>query len=123
MKTTPKPQDRVITRAELQARYPQPTPPTDDERAAIERLLVIAERDTGQSRRVANFLLAWWNAGRDGGFDLTDLWAVDAGIARDMVTVFCMVARVHSWPDTLGYGARFEPLVAAWRPRGGEVKA
>lgn len=29
---------------------------------ALERLFQIALRDTGQSRRVANFLLAWHNA-------------------------------------------------------------
>ena len=40
--------------------------------AALERLIDIAQRDTGQSRRVADFLLAWWNAGECGGFDLTD---------------------------------------------------
>jgi hypothetical protein len=34
-------------------------------------------------RVVANFLLAWWN--ECGGFDLTDVWAVDTAIAVDMV--------------------------------------
>jgi hypothetical protein len=29
---------------------------------ALGRLCLIAKRDTGQSRRVANFLLAWQNA-------------------------------------------------------------
>ena len=29
---------------------------------ALGRLVAIAQRDTGQSRRVANFLLAWYNA-------------------------------------------------------------
>jgi hypothetical protein len=38
--------------------------------AALDRLLAIAQADTGQSRRVANFLLAWWNAGECGGFHL-----------------------------------------------------
>ncbi len=42
-----------------------------DEKAAFHRLVAIAQRDTGQSRRVADFLLAWWNAGECGGFDLT----------------------------------------------------
>lgn len=110
---------RTITREQLRAMYPPPAPPSSDELAALERLILIAESDTGQSRRVANFLLAWWNASRDGGFDLTDLWAVDTAIAQDMTAVFCMVARVHSYPDTLGYGARFEALVEAWRPKGG----
>jgi hypothetical protein len=48
-----------------------------EQRAALERLIRIANRDTGQSRRVASFLLAWWNAEECGGFDLTDLWGID----------------------------------------------
>jgi hypothetical protein len=34
-----------------------------EQAAALERLIDIAHRDTGQSRRVADFLLPWWNAG------------------------------------------------------------
>ena len=30
--------------------------------AALERLIGIAQDDSGQSRAVADFLLAWWNA-------------------------------------------------------------
>jgi hypothetical protein len=37
-----------------------------DALAALDRLVAIAQSDTGQSRRVANFLLAWWNAGSCG---------------------------------------------------------
>jgi hypothetical protein len=87
------------------------------EQAALERLLAIAKSDTGQSRRVANFLLAWWNAGRDGGFDFTDLWNVDAAIADDMMTVIGFIRRRHSYPDSLRYGPDFEALVVAWRGR------
>src|ERR1051326_3297513 len=36
-------------------------PITEEHHAAIRRLLSIALRDTGQSRRVADFLLAWYN--------------------------------------------------------------
>lgn len=86
------------------------------ELGALERLLKIARSDTGQASRVANFLLAWWNAGRDGGFDLTDLWNVDTAIANDMVTVFAYVARTWHYPDALGLGAEFEELVTRWRP-------
>jgi hypothetical protein len=82
---------------------------------ALERLIQIALGNTGQSARVANFLLAWWNAEECGGFDLTDLWRVDASIAADMVTVFGMVAERNNYPDTLGYGAGFEKLVSSWR--------
>lgn len=80
---------------------------------ALERLIAIARTDTGQARRVADFLLAWWNAGSCGGFDLTNLWAVDRAIADDMATVVRIVARLHSYPDTLGYKADFEAIVRA----------
>lgn len=42
----------------------------DFERAAFERLLGVAKSDSGQCRIVANFILAWWNAGSLVGFDL-----------------------------------------------------
>ncbi|MFN9529488.1 MAG: hypothetical protein ACK561_07080 [Pseudomonadaceae bacterium] len=35
-----------------------------DTRAALERLLAGAQGDTGQSRQVADLLLAWHNAGQ-----------------------------------------------------------
>jgi hypothetical protein len=89
---------------------------SERERAALERLLEIAQHDTGQSRRVANFLLAWWNATECGGFDLTDLWGVDTAIAQDMLTIFALLPRCGHYPDTLGYGKQFEALVHAWRP-------
>lgn len=50
---------------------------SEKERAALERLIGHAKRDSGQSRRVADFLLAWWNAGSCGGFDLTTAWGCD----------------------------------------------
>ncbi|RWG47944.1 MAG: hypothetical protein E5X53_26080 [Mesorhizobium sp.] len=87
-----------------------------DEQAALERLIEIAKSDTGQSRRVADFLLAWWNAGSCGSFDLTNLWGVDTAIAEDMTTVFRLIARVQSYPDTLGYKGDFEAIVRSWRP-------
>jgi len=63
------------------------------QRAAIESLLKIALRDTGQSRRVADFLLAWYNASGNGGWDPGDLWAVEAAIASDMMTVLDLIHR------------------------------
>jgi hypothetical protein len=86
------------------------------EETAFHRLVAIAQSDTGQSRRVADFLLAWWNAGECGGFDLTNLWGVDASIAEDMVIVFGYVARTHSYPDVLGYNDQFQSIVRTWRP-------
>ena len=87
-----------------------------DGRAALERLLHIARGDTGQSRKVANFLLAWWNAGECGGFDLTDVWGVDTSIAVDMLRVFALLAGCHRYPDAMGYGKHLEAIVRAWRP-------
>ena len=89
---------------------------TTDQKAALERLIAIAQSDTGQARRVADFLLAWWNAGVCGGFDLTNLWGVDASIAEDMVIVFGYVARANVYPDALGFNVQFQSIVRGWRP-------
>jgi hypothetical protein len=88
----------------------------DKSRAALERLIEIAQGDTGQSRIVANFLLAWWNAQECGGFDLVEVWGVDTEIALDMLRVFALVAERHQYPDNMGYGSQFEAIVRAWRP-------
>jgi hypothetical protein len=88
-----------------------------EEQAALERLITIAHSDTGQSRRVADILLAWWNASDCGSFDLTTLWGVDEAIARDMTTVFALIARVRCYADTLGYEAQFRHIVELWRPQ------
>jgi len=55
--------------------------------AALARLLAIAKTDTGQARRVADFLLAWHNAEENGGWDPVDLWQLDTGIAQDILLV------------------------------------
>ena len=87
-----------------------------DGRAALERLIDIARGDTGQSRIVANFLLAWWNAGECGGFDLTEVWAVDTAIAVDMLRVFALLAACRQYPDNMGYGKQLECIMRTWRP-------
>ena len=87
------------------------------ELAPIRRLIAIARSDTGQSRRVANFLLAWWNAGSCGGFDLTDLWAVDQTIADDLLATAAFIAGHHEYPDSYGLREDFEALVTLWRPQ------
>ena len=89
---------------------------SDRSTAALERLIHVAQGNTGQSRIVANFLLAWWNAGECGGFDLTDVWGVDAPIAVDMLRVFALLAGCHQYPDTMGYGKHLEAIVRGGRP-------
>ncbi|MBV9623052.1 MAG: hypothetical protein JOZ14_03635, partial [Acidobacteria bacterium] len=68
------------------------------QKAALERLITIAQAGTGQGRMTAEFLLSWWNAPNFGGFDMTTLWAVDSEIATDMVTVFSLIARCRHFP-------------------------
>lgn len=89
---------------------------TSAEHSALMRLLQIASGDTGQSRRCADFLLAWLNPGQCGGFDLTSLWGLDDGIRNDMHVVFGYIARARHYPDTLGLGPEFEAVVRVWRP-------
>ena len=89
---------------------------TEAERKALERLLTHAQRDSGQSRRVADFLLAWWNAKSCGGFDITSAWGLDDTIAADVITVFGAAVRCNVYPDTLGFGPQFEQIVREWRP-------
>lgn len=88
----------------------------DTTRAAFERLLRIAHSDTGQSGRVADFILAWWNAGSLGGFDLTDLFAVDRAIADDMSAVFSWLAHLPNAEYPNQYRADIEEIIRLWRP-------
>jgi len=86
------------------------------QKAALERLIRIAQASTGQGRMTAEFLLSWWNAPNFGGFDMTTLWAVDSEIAADMVTVFSLVAKCRHFPDDIGYDEPFRRIVQKWRP-------
>ena len=107
----------------MNSRYTPPEPTDGHDAmglAALERLIDIAKRDTGQSKRVAEFLLAWWNASSCGSFDLTNLWGVDTEIMLDMTTVFGFIGRVRSYPDSLGYESDFKEIVRAWRPKSSE---
>jgi len=89
---------------------------SDHERAAFERLLKIPRSDTGQSRRVAAFILAWWNADSLGGFDLADLFGIDQAIAADMGTVFICLGRQSEAFYPEDYQTEIEALIEAWRP-------
>lgn len=82
--------------------------------AALERLCEIANMDTGQARRVADFLLSWHNAAENGGWDPTDLWNVDDEIAADMLIVLYLVRESHSYPDRF-VGKRIETIWELWR--------
>ena len=84
--------------------------------AALERLLEVARADTHQARYAANFLLAWWNAGELGGFDLTEAWGLDEALREDLVTLFGFIARTKVYPSAFSFRIEFEELVRLWRP-------
>lgn len=115
--STPRQPDAVVANAMLADARENTSPPvTAEEIAALERLLAHAQRDSGQSRIVADFLLAWWNSGSCGAFGLTALWSLDSAIVADMAIEFALIGRVHRYPDSLGYEAEFKAIVRAWRP-------
>lgn len=89
----------------------------DRVRFALEKLLNVAHEDTGQGRRVANFLLAWWNAEVHGGFDLTDLANVDPPIGEDMATIFAFLARAEDVVYPTDYRSEIDQIIARWRPQ------
>ncbi len=88
----------------------------DRVRFALEKLLNVAHGDTGQSQRVANFILAWWNAEVHGGLDLTDLANLDRDVCEYMVTVFTWLAREEDvvYPDA--YKPEIIAIIRRWRP-------
>ncbi len=87
-----------------------------DYRPALDRLLRIAKGDTGQARRCADFILAWWNADAHGGFDITDLFAVDSSIAGDMATIFSWLAAQSNAVYPYEWRRDIEAVIEQWRP-------
>jgi hypothetical protein len=94
----------------------QPEEITPARRQSLEDRPKHAQDDTGQSRRVADFLLAWWNPSACGKYDIATGWGLDEDIAGDRCVVFGLATRANSYPDTLGSGPQFEAVVRAWRP-------
>ena len=86
------------------------------EHGALLRLLRVACESTGKGRRVAEFLLAWWDAEGCGGVELTSTWGLDVDLAEDVIIVFALAVRSNSYPDTLGYGEEFQRIRHVWRP-------
>lgn len=122
MTTAPKmplaPARSAILLDAFQAMIRRPAPPTGAEMQALARLVEIAQGGTDQGRCVADFLLAWWNAGECGAFDLTTLWSVDHAIAQDMKIVFGMIADHYHYPDALSPTLHddFMQIIKQWRP-------
>ena len=82
---------------------------------ALGRLLHIAAGSTGQSRKVADFLVAWHNAEENGGSDPVDLWSVDARIADDILAVLHLINVSHHYPPELGFDPEITAVWERWR--------
>ena len=83
--------------------------------AALGRLLEVARGDTGRSRAVARFLLAWWDCEAFGRWTLADLWTLDRAASDDLLSVITcdFRRREHSVLD--GFRREFENLATQWR--------
>ena len=82
---------------------------------ALDNLSRIAKGDTEDSRRVADFLLAWWNSGSCGSFDLTNLYRLDQAIVEDVARVVLYIGRLRSYPPAQ-YEPDFLKIGEKWRP-------
>jgi hypothetical protein len=83
---------------------------------ALRRLFAVAGGDSGQARRVADFLLAWHSAEENGGWDPADLWAVDNAIADDMLTVVRLIRQSGGrYPNDLGFETDITAVWRQWR--------
>lgn len=91
---------------------------TTEVESALGRLVVVAKSDTGQSRRVANFLLAWWNGDDWGHFPIADLFGLDTELARDIAMIIAFLAEHPGaiYPDAFGRREDMTDLVELWRP-------
>lgn len=65
---------------------------------------------------MAEFLLVCWDVERCGEFDPASLWELDEKNAKDLVTVFQLIARCRHYPDTLGYGPAIDQVLHVWEP-------
>ena len=91
----------------------------DSARGALTRLIPIAMSDTGQARRVANFLMAWWNGPDLGHFEIADLFGLDIAIANDITSVIGFLGqndRGAVYIDSLGFAEEMQDIIALWRP-------
>lgn len=85
---------------------------------AIGRLVEIARADTGQSARVADFLLAWWNGEDNGHFPILHLCNCDPVIGEDMVAIMAYFAQeLTVYADAWGYQDTMAELAERWRTR------
>ena len=78
------------------------------------------QQDTDQARHVADFLLAWHDAEKNGRWSLVDLWGVETPIAHDMLTLLRLIRDFDSYPNGLGFSEEIANVWRAWRGAGSE---
>jgi hypothetical protein len=83
--------------------------------SSVARLMRVALGDTGQCRRVADFLLAWHNAEENGGWDPTDLWSVDSAIADEILTALRLLLKMNRYSGDLGFQKEIDEIWQLWR--------
>lgn len=83
---------------------------------ALRRLLEVAKSDTGQSARVARFLMAWWNGDDLGHFPIADLFGVDAAIASDITLIVLWLGSQPAavYPDAFGRRSDMQDVIERW---------
>jgi hypothetical protein len=83
---------------------------------AIDRLFTKAMWDTGQARKVAQFLMSWGNEPVHGGFDFAHIRNLDTEISDDMWTLMeYLFASGFKYPIDIGFEDRFVALVRLYR--------
>lgn len=84
---------------------------------ALNRLLPVAQGNSGQSRVVGRFLLGLYN-GEDFPFDLTDLRGLDLSLFDDCITVLFMdfSPEVEVHERVPNGGAIWQGLIERWAP-------
>ena len=80
---------------------------------ALESLLENAYRDTGGSRRAAQFLLSLWNVARY-KVDLQELLYVESDQFVDMLTVLQEFYRLNAQLDTFVNEDQIKPIIEMW---------
>lgn len=87
--------------------------------AALTRLIDVARSDTGQSAKVANFLLAWWTADEDCSFRVSDIFGLDRQLGTDIATIIGFIANYPGavYADIFGERDAMADLIALWRVR------
>jgi hypothetical protein len=83
---------------------------------ALDVLIPVARSNTHQSRRVANFLLAWWNGPENGDFPIVDVAATDRELGEAMVIILLFLAQNSmEYADLWARRRDMEDLIDQWR--------